>query len=290
MTTIKTVIHTYEFDVNTKAGRAAWDEFKAAREGFPHCFGPVFADCYFPFRPMDGDTIELETKHLFENQWNTAPTESHPKGLRVFDWALQSDSAPWAKDSAPRGVRRGHWLEQTDEMRAIRLNTHKCGYCGAQEPAGAFEFCPHCLDSEYLKASDLKLTRMRPISERDKPFPALTEAESAVLLPKYRNAQIHGATERGKARVAAKRARVESEYAARVANAKTEHDGFLWFMDRGINTDNLIFYSHTGKFSFGWRQPVDSELLADVLQVVSEFPYQYEIKCADGRTLSGNEG
>jgi hypothetical protein len=98
-------------------------------------------------------------------------------------------------------------------------------------------------------------------------------------------AQLHGSTERGKERIAKERADLETEYRKEKAAAKTKHDGFLWLMDHGINTENCIYYSHTDRFSFGWRNPVDKEMESAILDVISEFPFAYEIKTADGRKL-----
>src|SRR5574342_721932 len=155
-------------------------------------------------------------------------------------------------------------------MRDIRRNTHKCGYCGKQEPAQkGYVFCPHCIGSAYLKSSELHLLRMMPVEFEGNRAP-LTEAEQAHLLPLYKEAQLHG-NERDKA----------------IYIAETEFKGFTWLMDHGIKTDNCIYYSHTDRFSFGWRNPVDAEFLSELLDVVSEFPFAYEIKTQDGRTLSG---
>ncbi len=293
--TIKTILRTYSFDVTTESGRADWQALKEKLSSGPHCHGPVLADCWQFVSDLDGQTVELETRHLFDNQWNTAPIEGKSdKGLRVFDWALQADSAPHSNLSAPRGIRRGHYLEQTAEMRELRRNTMKCGYCGKQEPAAkGYVFCPHCIDSEYLKESDLPLTRMRPIDEsgfgpKAKESAPLTEAEKAHLLPIYRAAQIHGSTERGKARIAAERAKVAAEYESTLHNATVKRDGFVWLMDRGIRTENVIFYSHTGRFSFGWRKPLGESELAELLAAMNgEFPFPYDIKTESGRTLSG---
>jgi hypothetical protein len=114
----------------------------------------------------------------------------------------------------------------------------------------------------------------------------LSEAEKAYLLPLYKEAQLHGNTERDKKRIAKRRADVESKYARETRDAKTEHDGMLWLMDHGLRTDNVIFYSHTGRFGFGWRSPVDPETLSAILDLISEFPFDYDIVCADGRKLS----
>ena len=287
---MKTILHTFNFDTTNAAGLAAWNAFKLERKSGPHCHGPVLSDVYHPFVAFDGVEIELETKHLFENQWNTVSGCISETGSRVFDYALQSDSAPHAggKMSAPRGIRRGHWLEQTADMKEIRRNTMACGYCGKQEPAAKGNvFCPHCIDSEYLKPADLKLTRMRAIEDGNKPFVELSEAETAYLMPLYTAAQTHGTTERGKARLAAKRADIEKTYKAKLANAETEYQGFKWLIDHGVTSDP-IFYAHTGRFGFGWRTPLSADVVSALLEVISEFGFPYDIKCDNGKTLSGN--
>lgn len=240
---------------------------------------------YGAVRKIDGREVELETSFLFDNQWNTAPIEGISKpGLRVFDWAED-----YMAQGMRQSIKRGHYLDITDEMREIRRNVHKCGYCGAHEPAAkGYVFCPHCIGSEYLEAKDLHLTRMRPV---DGSFGAerapLTEAERAHLLPLYREAQLHGHTVRDKARIAKARADVITSCNKQTRSAMAERDGMLWLMDHGVRTDNVIFYSHTGRFGFGWRKPVDAEYLSALLDIISEFPFPYDIKCADGRTLSG---
>jgi hypothetical protein len=272
---MRTTIHTYRFDVNNPDEKAAYDALRAKlRSAGLKCFETWGGGSHY--KPdLDGREIELETKHLFSNQWNTAPIDGiSDKGLRVFDWAQDYQiEAKWLK--------RGHWLEQTAEMREIRRNTNKCGYCGSQEPAAkGYVFCPHCLDSVYLVANMLHLTRMLPVDAETDRAP-LTEAESAHLLPQYRAAQ----TQNTEKRNTAARREIESECANMKRRAHTKRDGMLWLLDHGFPTDNVIYYS-TDLFCFGWRSPIDAEVLSALLDIISEFPFPYEIKCADGSTLS----
>lgn len=283
---IKTTIHTYRHDVSTIEGAA---EYKALCEKLKAAgLTPMVSwggEGHYDFaRAIDGRTVALETEHLFDNQWNTAPIAGiSDSGLRVFDWA---EDYPI---NFPKNIKRGHYLAQTDDMREVRRNTHKCGYCGKQEAAAkGYTFCPHCVDSPYLTADSLQLTRMVPVVDTSKPRAPLTEAEKAHLLPIFEAAQIHGATERGKARIAKERADVEREYKKAVRIAKTEHDGKLWLMDNGVSLGNVIFYTHTERFSFGWRKPLSAGEVTRLLDVIGEFPFPYNIKCDDGRTLSGD--
>jgi len=132
----------------------------------------------------------------------------------------------------------------------------------------------------------LHLLRMQAIDDpatRKK----LTDDERAHLLPLYKAAQLYGSTERGRERIKQQREAITKRRDKAIRAANALHDGLLWLMDRGINTNNVIYYENTERFGFGWQRPVDAALLSDLLDVISEFPFAYDIKCADGRVRSG---
>ena len=133
--------------------------------------------------------VVIDTAHLFNNQWNTMPIPGvSDSGLRVFHWH-ELHLMPTGRARTSRLI-KGYWLELTKEFKTLLDNTMTCGYCGKQEAAAkGYAFCPHCLDSEYLKSSDLHLTRMMPVSYRGKRSP-LELAERDILLPAYRDAQL----------------------------------------------------------------------------------------------------
>ena len=275
---MQTTIHTYQYRIDNADEREAYNALKARLKAsgvhLMRSWTGKLKDS-FEHAEWDGKTVTLDTKHLFSNQWNC---EEYG---RVFDWA--EDYQPHNKR-----LRRGHYLDITPEMREIRENTNVCGYCGYKERAEAGAvFCHQCLDSEYLKSDDLHLLRMLPIAEHFPKRAPLTKTEKEHLLPLYKEAQLHGTTERGKVRIARKRAQIANDYHSRTKAARDAFEGFTWLMDNGLNTDNVIFYSHTGRFGFGWRKPLDGEVLSELLALITEFPFSYDIKCADGRTLSG---
>lgn len=281
--TIKTTLHVFNFDTRNPEEKTAWLALRESLKSGPREMESWGGKPHMLGLSVGAYPVELDTSHVFDNQWNTSADTARIPNFRVFDFAFDAEAG------APnKAIKRGHWIEQTAEMRAIRENTMKCGYCGKQEPAqNGYVFCPHCIDSEHLKETDLKLTRMLPAGVSfGGNRPALSEDEAAHLLPLYRTAQIHGNSERGKARIAKARADIKKEYDKTIHEAKTKFEGFTWLMDRGINTGNCIYYSHTDVFSFGWREPLSDGLVSGLLDQLANFPFRYEMKCANGRTLS----
>ncbi len=286
---MKTIVHAYRFDVSEESEREAHNALceKLRARGL-RCFNVLASASSKEHRAhraailsRDGKTIELETKHLFDNQWNTAPIPGYSEnGLRVFDW--------YESIFPNENIKEGYYLDQTPEMREARRNTLKCGFCGAQEPAAkGYVFCPHCLDSPYLDEGALHLTRLMPIEKTSKKRAPLSESERAHLLPLYLEAQTVGGKSRAKASRDKARAKAIAKYDKAIETATSERDGMLWLLDNGFNVDNVIFYSHTGVFSFGWRRPLGENEVSRLLDVISEFPFPYEIKRKDGKTLEG---
>lgn len=280
---MKTTIHTYRFDISKPEEKAEYLALRERLKDWPGGCFETWGGKELHYQPSwNGHEVELETAHLFSDQWNTAPgTLGSANGWRIMDWA---------QDYFPNGsqtIKQGYYIDQTPEMREIRRNTSVCGYCGKQEPSGKYVFCPHCLDNEYLKIDDLHLTRMRPVEEHMPERPPLTEPERSYLVPLYREAQLHGSTERGRARIAKARKDIEEKYQRAKAVAEEEHAAALWILERfpGLLA-NWIFYSHTRKHSFGWRKPLSEGEASALLDQISEFPFAYEIATEEGKKLT----
>jgi len=287
MQTLKTKIHTYSFNTAKPAEAAAYAELCARLRADGRDFFHVLADTrnssnYPTF--ADGQEIELETDCLFSNQWNSTTA-------RVFDW--------YEGIYSNRAMRIGHYLEITDEMRAIREKTLVCGYCGAKYPEGinygpynpnfTGQFCIRCLDSEYLKPADLPLLRLLPVAQHMPKRAELTDQERAELMPQYIARQTTGNDSRAVARAAKIRADVESKYAKAKETAEAEYRGMTWLLDRGVSVDNCIYYNHTKKFSFGWRSPVSVDVEIALRAMLAEFPYAFDIKI-DQNTVTAHAG
>jgi hypothetical protein len=186
-------------------------------------------------------------------------------------------------------VKEGHWLDITPEMEEIRQHTLTCGYCGkyVKDSEPHPWHCEKCLGSEYLKEKDLGLLRLLPVatSFNNKSFD-MTEEERAEILPAYKEAQGLGLIAREKAAVSRNRKKVAAlipnarEKSRKLLDAaKVETEALTWLLDREFNLiDNVIYYTHTGRFCFGWRKPPDKEERSRLLDVLSEFPFDYDLK------------
>lgn len=266
---MKTMLHVYRYDLDSEEDRASHEELtRSMRADGVRLFNAMATTG--KRSSLKSGEVEICTGHLFSDQWNTVDAGDQP-GHRVFDW--YEDIYPNVK------IKEGHWLELTDEMKEARRQTFSCGYCGKQEPAAkGYVFCPHCLDSEHLKKGDLHLTRMLPVELHFPKREELTEAELANLFPQYIKRQTTGSDSRNAKKLRKQRSAIIKKQSRAAYAAKTEADGLLWLMAHDVSIDNVIYYSHTDKFCFGWRGPVSDEVARELLGMISEFEHAYEIR------------
>jgi hypothetical protein len=184
-------------------------------------------------------------------------------------------------------IKEGHWLEQTPEMEAIRRETLTCGYCGKYVPVTEPHkwYCEKCLGSEYLKETDLGLLRLQPVADKNPSF-AMTDEERAEILPLWKEAQGLGAITREQRARSKNRQKVsdlipnaEKKAAKLIEHAKVQTKALTWLLDHEINMiDNVIYYDHTERFCFGWRTPLTADERSKLLDVLCEFPFDYDLK------------
>jgi hypothetical protein len=263
---MKTTLHYYRFDITSAEERAAYLSLRAELKSRGlTCFDSISSDHHSFYtekiKPLSGSVIELETTHLFNNQWNTAPTTTSTKGLRVFDWS----EAIYPNKS----IKEGMYLDQTAEMTEIRANTYSCGYCGAQYYKPEHKSCDKCLGSEYLKESDLSLLTLAPIALGRNYSIKSHEIE---LISRYKEAQLISR----KLRLEKRNADKLQQLADDVESAKKEYDAFLWLISNHIDFDNCIYYKYTDKFCFGWRNAMSDEEKEKYRGLLYNFPYSWE--------------
>lgn len=272
---IKTTLHTYTYDTTDQLAEEAYDRLCEDMKEKGVKLSRTLSFQYRHPGQLNNKEIELETAYLFGDQWNTTEASGN---LRLWDW---NEVIP----EYSKTRKHGYWLEQTQEMRDIRVDTHVCGYCGAYyDPDDEGEhpiFCNKCLVSEFLEERQLHLLRLKPVYRSFGANRApLTEGELAWIMPKYIEAQLHGSGERSLKAQKKERADLEREYAAALDNAEANHRGTLWLIDHKISRKNCIFYKHTGRFGFGWRNELSPKVAEELKAALADFPYEYDLKVA----------
>jgi len=268
---MKTQLHTYRFNISNKLMRFEYERLAIRLNATPGRGRWMHSSGGESHSAHEARTVDLETGFIFANQWNTAD------GFRVFDWA-EDACLP------NKHIKQGHYLDITSEMVAARTDQHVCGYCGFRcdrESARVSGFmCAACLDSPYLKESELHLLRLMPVSVDDARRAPLDPDHYAEVLARYVVHQATGKDSRAVQRRAMLYVDVKRRAEVDIANAITERDGFLWLLDHHVNIDNCIFYEHTGRFGFGWTSPVSVVVHGALVDALVEFPFDYDIKQA----------
>ena len=290
---MKTKLHTYSFNLGVIPEHQAYTLLKermmreSRRRDRTNFISTTSGGRAFGHLTELGDVdgvvtyeVELDVKHLFDDQWNTTATEGH-SGYRVFDWVEHF----YAHN---RNVIWGHWLEVTDEMVEARQKTRICGFCAEHygtvheehltAPRANPEFCKKCLGSPYLKEDELHLLRLLPAGRKSGHREPLTDDERDWLLPRYLDAQLEGDKARRAQRTEQQRAQLERQRQL----DEMKFDGMTRLLNAGIDLSNVIFHDHHPVFKFGWRSEL-SPSVAEAMQAKLaeiEFPHPTEFAVA----------
>lgn len=300
---LTTVLHRYNFDLTNAEQAKQWRELanKLHASGVKHfhAWGDVNGPASLPDGATEStETVVLDLAYIFNDQWNSVYASDDPRrsgkcdGERLHDWYQYYEI---------RGLKRarGHYLEITPAMQQIRRDTLTCGYCGkhygplhAKAPSNGF--CDACLDSPYLKETELKLLRLVSLADkRDYNDDTLPEGFRAL----YVERQTVGNNSRAVARREKQKADVLKEFQDKLdsvtkaeGDAVIERDGKLWLHARGVDLENVIYYTHSRRFGFFWRSKYSGGVSASVEQAMREllegknggekFPYPYAFEKA----------
>jgi len=284
--TIKTKIYSYRFDISIKTEKEQYLKeienakkltgLKAKDKNTTHYINFNSAKGYENLKLFRDEIkslkeVEIETDCLFNNQFNTKG-KNKEIGLRIYIW---NELIYRNKD-----IKEGYYIEMTQELKNILHNTFKCGYCGKQyskEEHENLSFCNSCLDSEYLKKDQLFLLRLKRIDDNTDRL-HLNDCDSIALTEQYTKAQIKGISTRGIKRIKDLRDSLLKDRDKTIKDANSEYDGFIWLLDRGINTDNVIYYNHTETFCFGWKNTLSFEIEQELKNKLKDFPFKFELK------------
>lgn len=184
----------------------------------------------------------VDLKHIFNNQYNVS---NEYGSFRVFEYNRVYNH------NGTGLLGYGYYISSgIEDIREYQKRVKECNYCGKQYIDSQQKYCDNCLGSELLSEDNYPLLRLTNIM--DKP--------STKPLPKY---MIKKIKEAHKNKLIS---RENSRYMDAVVQAKVdlknnekEHKFKTLLINNGFGykeLDNLIFYTHKQKFTFGWRESI----------------------------------
>jgi len=255
-------VHRYACQV----GSPEYTEIKRQAKAAGHKLMRVYPRQPGYIRKVRSGTYAIDTKHLFGDQYNTTEDSGN---LRLHDWYEEIN--PHDDDS-----RVGYWCELSPELEAAKDARHVCGYCGAQYDNPTHHMCRRCLGSPYLKADELHMLLLVPVRESSgADRSALVGRLPDGMRAAFEREQEHAAEARKAAEIqrATEHAHSLVENARdAVTQAEYERDFHLACIKAGLVRflSNLIYYTHKGRFCFGWRESLTDEDRDTLQATISE--------------------
>jgi len=219
-----------------------------------------FHSLSFQFSQIPEGEYQIDTDHIFSNQYNTIGKNGH-SGYRIFEYCriYKNDSTSLRN--------YGYYIaEGIEEIREHQKRVSVCNYCGKQYIDTKEEICNACRDSEYLEKDNYHLLRLTNVCETYSNEPLPPE-----IVKDIKEKQITANLIREKKNQREALARLQDE----IKDKKLEHKVRKALFENGFSykeVGNLIYYSHTKTFCFGWRESVkDKEGLENRLSKIDLF-------------------
>lgn len=249
--TIQLQVFGYRLDMTNPDEKAEYDEILKKLDGVEKWQYAVSLKTQIKFQfPKEGETIEIDTKCLFDNQWNTEC------GIRVWQWVEYS----WPNHR----IKDGYYLVMTEEFTQLLKDTFKCGYCGHQYHKPEQKWCDKCLGSEYLSESELPLLRLKPLKGKVSKVKFPDELKEAYRIAQEQSLAI---------RCEKEKQRLREKYKQAERNAGIEFCAKIWLLEHNIPINNFIFYDHTQKCTFGWNKPLTKDQIESLKLKLNGFPF-----------------
>ena len=265
---MKTQLHKYKFDVSIPEEAAEYENLTArlkAEKGRAKKWThrPVLVmgsdKGYHLYESLVNSEVELSETFVTNNQWNS-------EGRRLFDW--------YELDLPAKKLRYGYYLDITQEIKDIRHNTKKCGYCGKHVDT---DYHTDCLASENITPDNFSLLLVKRVDDTsDRPE-----------LPKYLFDRFLGVWKTIREQKAINSIQDTDDtfkvaQEARRASEEKEHQLRLRLLGMGISKDMYIYYTHKDKLVFGWNNPINKYLVHDLKVKLETTDLNWEIKTTEG--------
>ena len=211
---------------------------------------------------------KIDLKNIFSNQYNTIDTEGK-KGYRVFEYSECLTTPTGYSSTEPLGY--GYYISKgIEEIRAYQKDLNVCGYCGKQYYKSKKVWCNACLGSEHLTEDNYLLLKLKNIND---------DSYYKGKIPKSIINKIKANQKQARLLMLEKEKIEHMESILRdIKNKKIELKAFTWLVEKDIDFNNVIFYTHTNTFCFGWRDLLNDKQKEVLNKKLKNFPYNWEFK------------
>lgn len=264
---INLLVNKYSIDTSTAKGKDDYRAICETAKALGYKLMRVYGTDYNFIDKLPVEPLALEPAFIFSNQYNAGK-------FRVMDW--YESIVPNAE------LRIGYYLTgDIDALNEMKAAHYVCGYCGHRHQGhDAPITCPKCLGSEYLKPENLPLLTMQPLTGPRRDVATVGEDEYNAAQTARKDA--YNAAQGDRLR--RKADKVLADARAKCAEEMYRAESEAAILRQGIDTDNLIYYSHTKKWVFGWRSPMTQAESEAIRANGVEIPFDYTIKMDDGTT------
>jgi hypothetical protein len=215
----------------------------------------AFHSLSFQFSKVPEGEYIVETEHMFNNQYNVRGINGEEKkNLRIFEYCRMLNDSTYRGRGDLKPTNIGYYIaEGIEEIRAYQNRITHCNYCGAQYIDSKQKICDKCLDSKYLEPDNYKLLWLTGLNEKYK-----SEELPAGTVKKIKRLQ--------KERAIKDLKKQRAEYVLRLMVKKIDSEAEFNFKHLLIDAEfsvkeleNLIFYTHSNTFCFGWRESIQDK-------------------------------
>lgn len=237
---------TYSIYINDDKGKKEYADLVKRIESLGHVKSRCFA-AIGSVTDSDFDMNQnIETDFLFENQFNSE------SGKRLFDWREY-----YLPQRTRQDLKCGYFItEGLEQLNAARMTQFCCGYCGKRYEKPSQVFCDACLSSEYLTKDTLYMLALVPVAydhdKANKMRKTLASDNPSIDWADIQKRQEVARVERLKRKAAKKLEDLKAERKVKDYEISVQ----IALLENGIDTENLIFYSHTSEWCLGWRDPI----------------------------------
>ena len=213
--------------------------------------------------------VVVDTDFLFNNQFNTVAENGVSSGYRLHFW--------YEAMYPNKDIKEGYFVTgDIDEMYDLLSRTYVNGYTGETVTIEGNDTPPYCDDSEKTLSSEhLEKSQLRQLMYS--PLRGEKEIMGQQVLAKLEEQYKFYQTKANRLREQQRHKAAMDEHNKKQRQMVKEHEIRLEVVKARGNCKNLIYYSHTDTFCYGWNQHVTENQGEQFLKDVAHIDAKFEV-------------